>query len=132
MAEVKLPRKCSMLRELEHDLKRLSEAKSAMESTPDIFDIEDISELNKSFTEAFEKFAEQAKSMDMPNSVACAASFAENVNARLPFVELVRSLAKPSLTVFFEEKQKRLALQASEMLRISLKVNELGPVQPSS
>jgi DNA-binding GntR family transcriptional regulator len=129
---VTLPKKCSLLRQLENELKRLSEAKTIVESSPDLFDMEDMTELNRAFNEAFIRFSDQAKAMDMPNAVAHAASFAENINARLPFLTFVRSLENQKLTEFFESKQKRLALQAEEMLSLSLKANNVGVVQFSA
>jgi len=104
--DVTLPSVCTALRDLEKHVNNLSAAKRAVETAPDKFDMEDIVELNKAFTEVFAQFSEQAKRMNIPDSVAYAATFAEQVNARLPFVQHIRSLKIPTLTDYFEKKTK--------------------------
>lgn len=95
------------------------------------FDDEDRAAASATWSVAYARLVEQAKQMDLPPSVAFAASFAEQVNARLPLLVRVRSLEPPpeDLAAFLEAKQLRLALQAAEMLRLALKeTQDVGPV----
>lgn len=128
---VKLPNVCNTLRNLECNLKKINDIRRIIESTPLLFDEEDLLFLNKLQNQAHLKLSKQALLMDIPPSIAYAATFAEQVNARLPILNQIREVAESELTNYFESKQRRLALQAEEMLRISLKEN-VGAVQSST
>ena len=122
--EVKLPLKCSTLRELEAKYAKALEVKKIVESAPLLFDEEDIAVAAKSLSKARLELECQTKQMSMPHSLAFASSFAEKINARLPFLVLLRSQSDDEIKFYFEDKQRRLALQAQEMLRISLSQKE--------
>lgn len=132
MNNVPLPFVCSKLRDLESRLKKVSEIKRIVELNHILFDPEDILAVNKAFSKAQNNLENQAKMMDMPPSIAYAATFAEQVNSRLPTLQEIRSVEDDTgLAEYFEAKQKRLAFQAEEMLRLSIKEN-VGSIQSSS
>jgi hypothetical protein len=126
--EVALPDKCANLRDLETRLAKALEVKKIVDSAPLLFDEEDVAVATKSLARARHDLEAQSKEMSMPNSLAVASSFAERVNARLPFLHLLRAQKDAEVTQFFEDKQRRLAFQAQEMLRISLSQNNVGAV----
>jgi hypothetical protein len=129
--DVKLPEVCKKLRSLESTLKKVHEIRRLVESSPLLFDEEDLAILSKVQNKATVNLSNQAMLMDMPPSIAYAATFAEQVNARLPIVAQIRGVAESELTDYFDSKQRRLAFQAEEMLRISLKEN-VGALQSGS
>lgn len=126
-----LPKVCKKLRKLESTLKKVVEIRRIIESLPLLFDEEDLAAVVKIQNEAQINLANQAVLMDMPPSIAHAATFAESVNARLPILRQIRGVEESELTLYFENKQRRLALQAEDMLRISAKENA-GFVQPGT
>lgn len=126
-----LPNVCKKLRKLESTLKKVVEIRRIIESLPLLFDEEDLAAVVKIQNEAQINLANQAVLMDMPPSIAYAATFAESVNARLPILRQIRGVEESELTLYFENKQRRLALQAEDMLRISAKENA-GFVQPGT
>ena len=126
-----LPKVCKKLRKLESTLKKVVEIRRIIESLPLLFDEEDLAAVVKIQNEAQINLANQAVLMDMPPSIAYAATFAESVNARLPILRQIRGVEESELTLYFENKQRRLALQAEDMLRISAKENA-GFVQPGT
>jgi DNA mismatch repair ATPase MutS len=128
---VDLPKVCKKLRKLESTLKKVVEIRRIIESLPLLFDEEDLAAVVKIQNEAQINLANQAVLMDMPPSIAYAATFAESVNARLPILRQIRGVEESELTLYFENKQRRLALQAEDMLRISAKENA-GFVQPGT
>jgi DNA mismatch repair ATPase MutS len=128
---VDLPNVCKKLRKLESTLKKVVEIRRIIESLPLLFDEEDLAAVVKIQNEAQINLANQAVLMDMPPSIAYAATFAESVNARLPILRQIRGVEESELTLYFENKQRRLALQAEDMLRISAKENA-GFVQPGT
>ena len=128
---VKLPTVCKKLRTLESTLKNVHEIRVLVENSPLLFDEEDLAVLTKVQNKAHVNLSNQALLMNIPPSIAYAATFDEQVNARLSILAKIRGIDEAELTDYFESKQRRLALQAEEMLRISLKEN-VGALQSSS
>ena len=120
---VSLPLLCSRIRDLESQIKIALHTKHLAEAAVSVFDKEDMEALHKTIAKAQQDLENQAKQMIMPNSMVHAATFAEQVNARLPILAQIRLINDSELVDYFEKKQIRLALQAQEMLRLSLKEN---------
>jgi hypothetical protein len=99
------------------------EARAMIDLNPNYYDEEDAKAIAKLLTSAQKELFDHEKQIKLPNSLAFAANFAEEVNARLKLIEKIKLAKNNEITQFFQEKQLRLALQAEEMIKISMKEN---------